>query len=88
MKAFIELIDAIEEQMYIAGTESIDYSEAKEDRFTYDVCAYVESKNNFIGFEFDVADCGTGFHVTNIRFDENYLPNITAKLNRTTFIYE
>jgi hypothetical protein len=83
-----KLIEAIEQKMLEVGKDNIDYSEAKEDRFTYDVCAYVESKNNFIGFEFDVADCGTGFHVTNIRFDENYLPNITAKLNRTTFKYE
>jgi hypothetical protein len=83
-----KLIEAIEQKMLEVGKDNIDYSSERDDRFKYDVCAYVESKKNFIGFEFDVADCGTGFHVTNIRFDENYLPNITAKLNRTTFKYE
>jgi len=89
MKAFKNLVDAIEEEMFKAGVESIDYSEALEDRFTYDIYCYVESENNAIHFDFSAYDCGSGFHVTHIKFEQNLsLPNIIEKLNKTTFRYE
>ena len=89
MKAFEKLIDAIEEEMLKAGKESIDYSECLEDRFTYDIYSYVESGNNVIHFDFSAYDCGSGFHVTHIKFEQNLsLPNIIEKLNKTTFKYE
>lgn len=89
MKAFEKLIEAIEEQMHKVGVESIDYSEALEDRFTYDIYTYVESDNNVIHFDFSAYDCGSGFHVNHIKFEQNLsLPNIIEKLNKTNFRYE
>ena len=89
MKAFEKLIDAIEKEMFKAGVESIDYSAEKDDRFTYDVYTYIESKNNVIHFDFSAYDCGSGFHVNHIKFEQNLsLPNIIEKLNKINFRYE
>ena len=89
MKAFEKLIDAIEKEMFKAGVESIDYSAEKDDRFYYDCSAYIESENHNIWFEFNAFDCGSGFHVNDIRFQSNSaLPNIINKLNKTNFRYE
>ena len=84
-----KLIEAIEEKMLEVGINNIDYSAEKDDRFAYDVYTYIESKNNVIHFDFSAYDCGSGFHVTHIKFEENlYLPNIIEKLNKTNFRYE
>ena len=89
MKAFEKLIDAIEEKMLEVGKDNIDYSAEKDDRFYYDCSAYIESENHIIYFEFDAYDCGSGFYVTHIKFEQNLsLPNIIEKLNKTTFRYE
>ena len=89
MKAFDELVEAIENKMFEVGTDNIDYSAEKYNRFCYYCGAYIESKKNMIYFEFKVFDCGTGFYVNNIKFENNeYLPNIIEKLNKTTFKYE
>ena len=89
MKAFENLIDAIESKMLEVGTDNIDYSSEKEDRFKYGCYGFIESKNHLIEFLFDAYDCGTGFHVNNIAFDGNeYLINIIKKLYQTTFKYE
>ena len=84
-----KIIEAIEQKIYEVGTDNIDYSAGKDDRFYYDCSAYIESKNNNIWFEFNAYDCGSGFHVNDIRFQSNSaLPNIIEKLNKTNFRYE
>lgn len=84
-----KLIEAIEQKMYEVGTDNIDYSAEKDDRFYYDCSAYIESENHNIWFEFNAFDCGSGFHVNDIRFQSNSaLPNIIEKLNKTNFRYE
>lgn len=84
-----KLIEAIEQKMLEVGSENIDYSAEKEDRFAYDVYTYIESKNNVIHFDFSAYDCGSGFNVNHIRFQSNSaLPNIIEKLNKTNFRYE
>ena len=84
-----KLIEAIEEKMLEVGIENIDYSAEKEDRFAYDVYTYIESKNHVIHFDFSAYDCGSGFHVNHIKFEQNLsLPNIIEKLNKTNFRYE
>lgn len=84
-----KLIKAIEQKMYEAGTDNIDYSAEKEDRFAYDVYTYIEYKNHVIHFDFSAYDCGSGFHVNHIKFEQNLsLPNIIEKLNKTNFRYE
>lgn len=89
MKAFNKLVEAIENKMFEVGINNIDYSAKKEDRFCYYCGAYIESEKHMIYFEFKVFDCGTGFYINNIKFDNNgYLPNIIEKLNKTTFKYE
>jgi hypothetical protein len=89
MKAFRKLIDAIEDKMLEVGKDNIDYSAEKDDRFCYDCQTYVESENHLLNFTFDSYDLGTGFHVNNVKFDENiFLPNIIEKLNKTNFRYE
>ncbi len=83
-----KLIEAIEQKMYEVGTDNIDYSAEKDDRFYYDCSAYIESENHIIYFEFDAYDCGSGFYVTNIKFEQNLsLPNIIEKLNKTIIRY-
>jgi hypothetical protein len=75
--------------MYEVGTDNIDYSAEKDDRFYYDCSAYIESKNHILYFKFDAYDCGTGFHVNDIIFQSNSaLLNIIEKLNKTNFKYE
>ena len=89
MKTFLEITIAIEEEMFKAGKESIDYSAEKDDRFVYDVYTYIESKNHVIHFDFSAYDCGSGFHVNHIKFEQNSaLPNIIDKLNKTNCRYE
>lgn len=89
MKAFKNLVDAIEIKMLEVGTDNIDYSSEKDDRFKYGCASSIESKNNSIYFNFDVYDCGTGFHFNSIEFDDNCkLKNIIEKLNKTTFKHE
>ena len=89
MKAFEKLIEAIDEKMLEVGKDNIDYSSEKDDRFYYNCSTFIESKNHIIFFEFDAYDCGSGFHVTHIKFEQNLsLPNIIKKLNKTTFRYE
>jgi len=84
-----KLIEAIEHKMYEVGTDNIDYSAEKDDRFAYDVYTYIESKNHVIHFDFSAYDCGSGFHVNHIKFEQNLsLPNIIEKLNKTNFRYE
>ena len=84
-----KLIEEIQQKMYEVGTDNIDYSAEKDDRFYYDCSAYIESKNNNIWFEFNAFDCGSGFHVNHIKFEQNLsLPNIIEKLNKTNFRYE
>lgn len=83
-----KLIEAIEQKMYEVGTDNIDYSAEKDDRFYYDCSAFIESKNHIIKFEFNAYDCGSGFHVSDIKFDNMWLPNIIEKLNKTNFRYE
>ena len=83
-----KLIEAIEEKMLEVGTDNIDYSAEKDDRFYYNCSALIESKNHIIYFQFDAYDCGSGFHVSNIKFDDIWLPNIIEKLNKTNFRYE
>ena len=83
-----KLREAIEQKMYEVGADNIDYSAEKDDRF-YDNCSsYIESKNHIIYFQFDAYDCGSGFHVSNIKFDDIWLPNIIEKLNKTNLRYE
>jgi hypothetical protein len=88
MKTFEKLIEAIDEKMLEVGKDNIDYSSEKDDRFYYNCSSFIESKNHIIYFEFDAYDCGTGFHVNNIKFEDIWLPNIINKLNKTTFKYE
>ena len=84
-----KLIEAIEQKMLEVGTDNIDYSAEKEDRFYYNCSTFIESKNHIIYFEFDAYDCGSGFHVNHIKFEQNLsLPNIIEKLNKTNFRYE
>lgn len=89
MKAFDKLVEAIESKMFEVGIDNIDYSAEKDDRFKYNCSSLIESKNHIIYFQFDAYDCGSGFFVNNIKFDENeYLSNIIEKLNKTNFKYE
>ena len=84
-----KLIEAIEQKMLEVGTDNIDYSAEKDDRFYYDCSALIESENHILYFKFDAYDCGSGFHVNDIRFQSNSaLPNIIEKLNKTNFRYE
>ena len=84
-----KLIEEIEQKMYEVGTDNIDYSAEKDDRFKYGCVSYIESKNHILYFKFDAYDCGSGFHVNDIRFQSNSaLPNIIEKLNKTNFRYE
>lgn len=89
MKAFEKLIEAIDEKMLEVGKDNIDYSDEKDDRFCYGCYSFIETKNHLIEFEFNAFDCGTGFFVSNIKFDNNPdLQNIINKLNKITFKYE
>lgn len=88
MKAFDKLVEAIENKMFEVGTDNIDYSAEKDDRFCYNCDTYIESKKNIIHFQFDAFDCVTGFYVDHITFQAIALPNIIEKLNKTTFKYE
>lgn len=84
-----KIIEAIEEKMLEVGINNIDYSAEKDDRFYYNCSTFIESKNHIIYFEFDAYDCGSGFHVNHIKFEQNLsLPNIIEKLNKTNFRYE
>lgn len=83
-----KLIEAIEQKMYEVGHDNIDYSAEKDDRFYYNCSTFIESKNQIIYFQFDAYDCGSGFHVSNIKFEDIWLPNIIEKLNKTNFRYE
>lgn len=83
-----KLIEAIEEKMLEVGINNIDYSAEKDDRFYYNCSTFIESKNHIIYFEFDAYDCGSGFHVNNVKFEGIWLPNIIEKLNKTIFRYE
>ena len=83
-----KLIEAIEQKMLEVGTDNIDYSAEKDDRFYYNCSTFIESKKNIIFFQFDAYDCGSGFHVSNIKFEDIWLPNIIEKLNKTNFKYE
>jgi len=89
MKTFDKLVESIESKMVEVGTDNIDYSAEKDDRFKYNCPSLIESKKHIIYFQFDAYDCGSGFFVNNIKFDENeYLSNIIEKLNKTNFKYE
>lgn len=84
-----KLIEAIEQKMLEVGIDNIDYSAEKDDRFKYGCVSYIESKNHILYFKFDAYDCGSGFHVNNIEFDDDCeLKNIIEKLNQTTFRHE
>ena len=84
-----KLIEAIEEKMLEVGINNIDYSAEKDDRFYYKCTTFIESKKHIIYFQFDAYDCGSGFHVNHIKFEQNLsLPNIIEKLNKTNFRYE
>lgn len=89
MKAFDKLIEEIENKLFEVGVDNIDYSSHIDDRFNYNCASYIESKNNIIYFTFDAYDCCSGFNVSNIVFEDNYmLKNIIDKLKETTFRYE
>ena len=84
-----KLIEEIEEKMLEVGIDNIDYSAEKGDRFYYNCSTFIESNNHIIYFKFDAYDCGSGFHVNHIKFEQNLsLPNIIEKLNKTNFRYE
>lgn len=85
-----KIIYAIDSKILEVGVESIDYSEEKENRFKYNIVTYIESKNNILYFTFDAYDCGSGFHINNLKFDEDNdnLKNLVNFLNKATFRYE
>lgn len=86
MTNFEKIVEAIECKLEEVGKDNIDYGAYWEDRFCYNCSAKIESKRHIIYFTFESYDCGTGFHVANLQFEENEaLPNLIKKLQNYKF---
>ena len=86
MTNFEKIVEAIELKLEEVGKDNIDYGAHIDDRFCYDVYTHIESKHNVIWFTFDAIDCGNGFHIQDLKFEENEaLPNLINKLQNYKF---
>lgn len=87
MTNFEKIVEAIELKLEEVGKDNIDYGAHIDDRFCYGILTYIESKRHSIWFVFDAIDCGNGFHIQDLQFEQNdALPNLINKLQNYKFI--